>query len=131
MHENMEKMMTSLLQRFAEAWNNHDIDTLMALMTEDCVFESSFGEEVCGRRYEGREAVRDGFSQAWINYPDARWNDPRHFVHGDRGVSEWTFTGTDNNGMRSEVAGCDLFTFRDGQIAVKNSFRKHRPLVRT
>jgi hypothetical protein len=26
-----------------------------------------------------------------------------------------------------EVTGCDLFTFRDGRIAVKNSFRKNRP----
>jgi hypothetical protein len=26
-----------------------------------------------------------------------------------------------------EVNGCDLFTFRDGRIAVKNSYRKNRP----
>jgi len=25
-----------------------------------------------------------------------------------------------------EVTGCDLFTFRDGRIAVKNSYRKQR-----
>jgi hypothetical protein len=25
------------------------------------------------------------------------------------------------------VTGCDLFTFRDGRIAVKNSYRKNRP----
>jgi len=26
-----------------------------------------------------------------------------------------------------EVHGCDLFTFRDGKIALKNSYRKNRP----
>jgi hypothetical protein len=25
-----------------------------------------------------------------------------------------------------EVHGCDLFTFRDGKIALKNSYRKNR-----
>jgi hypothetical protein len=27
------------------------------------------------------------------------------------------------------VNGCDLFTVRDGKIAVKNSYRKNRPAV--
>jgi hypothetical protein len=44
-------------------------------------------------------------------------------------VSEWTFTGTRMDGTRVEVNGCDLFTFRDGKIAVKNSFRKNRPAI--
>ena len=42
-------------------------------------------------------------------------------------MSEWTFTGTLKDGKRVEVNGCDLFTFRSGKIAVKNSFRKNRP----
>lgn len=123
--------MTNLLQEFAEAWNKHDIEKIMSLMTDDCVFESSFGQRVCGERYEGKEAVRNGFSEAWKRYPDAQWNNPKHFVHGDRGVSEWTFTGTDKDGLRSEVNGCDLFTFCDGKIAIKNSYRKNRPLLNT
>jgi ketosteroid isomerase-like protein len=60
-------------------------------------------------------------------FPDAQWNDPRHFVAGDRGVSEWRFTGTRSDGTRVEVNGCDVFTFRDGKIHVKDSFRKFRP----
>lgn len=27
------------LDALAEAWNRHDIDALMSLMTEDCVFD--------------------------------------------------------------------------------------------
>jgi ketosteroid isomerase-like protein len=47
-------------------------------------------------------------------------------VQGDRGFSEWTFTGTARDGTRVEVHGCDLFMFRDGRIAVKDSYRKNR-----
>ena len=116
------------LEAFADAWNRHDIDALMSFMTPDCVFEASAGTDVCGSRYAGRDAVRAGFAQVWATFPDARWNDARHFVHRDRGVSEWTFTGTRIDGTRVEVNGCDL-TFRDGKVAVKNSYRKNRPVI--
>src|SRR5512139_2562624 len=117
------------LDAFAGAWNRHDADALMSFMADDCVFESSAGPEVCGTRYVGREAVRAGYVEVWTTFPDARWNDARHFVCGDRGVSEWTFTGTRKDGTRLEVHGCDLFTFRGGKIALKNSYRKNRPPV--
>ena len=118
---------TADLQAFADAWNRHDAEALMSFMTDDCVFEASAGPDVCGTRYVGREAVRAGFTEVWETYPDARWRFPRHFVWGDRGVSEWTFTGTRADGARIEVNGCDVFTFRDGKIALKNSYRKNRP----
>jgi ketosteroid isomerase-like protein len=41
-------------------------------------------------------------------------------------VPEWTFTGMQEDGKRVEVMGCDLFTFRDGRIIIKNSYRKKR-----
>ena len=118
---------TEFLQAFADAWNRHDVDALMSFMTDDCVFEASAGPEVCGARSKGREAVRAAFAEVWATFPDARWGNVRHFVCGDRGVSEWTFTGTRRDGARVEVHGCDLFAFRDGKIAVKNSYRKNRP----
>ena len=124
-----DEVTVEFLQAFAEAWNRQDVDGLMSFMTEDCVFESSSGDDVRGTRYQGAEAVRRGYSKAWQDFPDAQWNDARHFVSGDRGVSEWVFTGTNADGKRSEVAGCDIFTFRDGKIAVKNSYRKNRPLI--
>lgn len=121
---------TEVLQAFADAWNRHDVEALMSFMTEDCVFESSAGAEVCGTRYVGREVVRAGFAEVWGVFPDAHWGNARHFVHGDRGVSEWTFTGTRVDGTRIEVHGCDLFTFRGGKILVKNSYRKNRPFFK-
>jgi steroid delta-isomerase-like uncharacterized protein len=116
-----------ILEAFADAWNRHDTDALMSFMTDDCVFEASAGPEVSGTRYVGREAVRAGYLEVFANFPDAHWGGACHFVQGARGVSEWTFTGTRADGTRVEVNGCDLFTFREGKIAVKNSYRKNRP----
>jgi steroid delta-isomerase-like uncharacterized protein len=98
------------LQAFAEAWNRHDVDALMDFMTDDCRFEASAGPQQCGAAYAGQEQVRAAFSQVWRAYPDAQWRSARHFVCGDRGVSEWTFTGTAADGTRTEVNGCDVFT---------------------
>ena len=118
---------TEMLQAFADAWNRHDVDALMSFMTEDCVFEASAGPDICGTSYVGKEAVRAGFAEVWAVFPDAHWGSPRHFVHEDRGVSEWRFTGTRSDGTRVEVHGCDLFTFEYGKISLKNSYRKNRP----
>ncbi len=48
----------------------------------------------------------------------------RHFVAGDRGASEWKLAGTTADGVRLEVRGCDLWTFRDGLVTRKDSFWK-------
>jgi ketosteroid isomerase-like protein len=85
------------------------------------------GPDVAGARHVGRKAVRAAFAEVWSIYPDAHWGEARHFVSGDRGVSEWTFTGTRSDGTRVEVNGCDLFVFEGGKIALKNSYRKNRP----
>jgi len=116
------------LQAFADAWNAHDAELLMSFMTDDCVFEASSGPEVFGERAQGAQAVRAAFENVWVNFPDANWGDASHFVCGDRGVSQWTFTGTRRDGLRVEVHGCDLFTFRGDKIAVKDSYRKNRSL---
>ena len=118
------------LQAFADAWNRHDVDALMTFMADDCAFQASAGVDVCGTRHEGRDGVRAGFAQVFRTFPDAHWGNARHFVLGDRGVSEWTFTGTRTDGARVEVDGCDLFIFRGGKIALKNSFRKSREMIR-
>lgn len=129
MSQTVSEVTPEVLQAFAEAFNRHDADAIMSFMAEDCVFESSAGPDVCGTRYVGRDAVRSGYEDVFATFPDAHWGGARHFVHGDRGVSEWIFTGTRADGGRVEVNGCDLFTFRDGRIALKNSYRKSRPLV--
>ena len=111
---------------FDNGWNRHDIDVLMAFMGDECVFEGAAGPDVCGARYEGQERVREAFARIFAAVPDLRFDDARHFVAGNRGVSEWIFTGTTADGRKVEVNGCDLFTFRHGKITVKSSYLKIR-----
>jgi ketosteroid isomerase-like protein len=115
------------LAAFSDAFNRHDADALMGFMTEDCVFDAAAGPDVNGKRFVGREAVRMAFEAVFTAFPDAHWGQGRHYAIGDRGVSEWVFTGTHTEGWRIEAEGCDLFEFRNGLIAVKRAFRKERP----
>ena len=114
------------LAAFSDAWNRHDVDLLMSFMHDDCVFEAAAGSEACGARHVGREAVAKAFAAAWATVKDAQWANGRHVVHGDFGVSQWTFTGTAPDGSRIETDGVDVFTLKDGKILVKNAFRKAR-----
>ncbi|HEY7468416.1 MAG TPA: nuclear transport factor 2 family protein [Acidimicrobiia bacterium] len=126
----LDSNLQQLLANHTAAWNNHDIETLMSLFAEDCVFEASGGDEVCGKRYQGHREVEAAFVEVLETMPDAQWGNGRHFVLApDYGVSEWTLTGTMPDGRRLEVNGCDFLTVRDGKIVNKNSYRKQRPPI--
>jgi steroid delta-isomerase-like uncharacterized protein len=114
------------LDEYAQAWNRHDVDAILAAMTEDCVMETSAGPEVCGRAFHGQAEVRKGIEAFFKQYPDAQWVGSRHFIAEARGVTEWTFVATGPEGARTESKGCDVFRFRDGKISEKSSFRKIR-----
>lgn len=117
-----------LLIEHTEAWNAHDLDRLMRLFADDCVFDASAGPDVHGRRFEGRAEVRAAFADVVSSMPDAQWGDSHHHVLADDyGVSEWRLTATRGDGSRLDVLGCDFLTVRDGRIVRKNSFRKQRP----
>jgi steroid delta-isomerase-like uncharacterized protein len=119
-----------LLVEHTDAWNSHDLDRLMGLFADDCVFDASAGQEAHGRRFEGRAEVSNAFAEVLASMPDAQWGDGHHTVIADDyGVSEWRLTGTLVDGGRVDVFGCDFLTVRDGKIVRKNSFRKQRPPV--
>lgn len=126
MAQSNNSMSTDFLQSFADAFNAHNIKAIMSHMTEDCVFEASAGPEIEGQKFVGQEQVKKAFEEVFTTFPDAHWGSPKHVVAGDRGFTEWVFTGTKPDGTKVEVTGCDLFTFKNGKIAVKNSYRKNR-----
>ncbi len=128
MAQSDKKVDENFLQSFADAFNAHDLNAVMAHMTDDCVFEASAGPDANGEKFSGQEQVRKAFEMVFKTYPDAHWGKPKHFISGNRGFSEWLFTGTKADGTKVEVTGCDLFTFRDGKIAIKNSYRKNRQI---
>ena len=121
-----KKVTEAFLQSFVDAFNAHDTNAIMSHMTSDCVFEASAGPDSDGEKFTGHEQVKKAFEAVFEAFPDAQWTNPKHFVQGDRGFSEWIFKGTKVDGSRVEVTGCDLFTFRNGKIAIKNSYRKNR-----
>lgn len=129
MTDTRQAVSEQMLEDFGDAWNRHDIDALMSFMTEDCEFHAVAGPDVLGRSFIGKNAVREGFQLAWQTFPDAAWVNGVHFVCEDRGVSETTFMGTKADGSRIEARMVDVFTFRDGKIAIKNAFRKDRPPI--
>jgi len=110
-----------------DAFNRHDIESVMQFFKEDAIFYAVAGDEVFGKKIEGKNAIANAFSAVWNGMPDAHWDHHSHFASGDRAVSEWTFSGTDAAGMRVEAQGADLFTIKDRKIAVKQAFRKTRP----
>ena len=112
------------LRQIADAFNRHDLDEIMDYFTDDAVFESPRGHDPWGRRFEGKASVREGLAARFSGIPDVHYGDDDHFVAGDRGASEWTLTGTTTDGVRLEVRGCDLWTFRDGLVTKKDSFWK-------
>ena len=98
-------------------------------MADDCTFMASVGTEVEGSQWIGREDVRKGFASLWDGYPDAHFEPVgEDIILGNRGCSEWIFTGTKAaDGSAVKARGCDVYTFKDGKILIKNSMRKQRP----
>jgi steroid delta-isomerase-like uncharacterized protein len=112
------------LREVLDAFNRHDLDGIVAFFADDAVFESPRGPDPWGTRFEGKEAVREGLAARFEGIPDVHYGQDRHFVCGDRGVSEWTLTGSTTEGVRLEVRGCDLWEFRNGLIVRKDSYWK-------
>ncbi len=112
------------LKAFLEAFNRHDLDAIMTFFADDCVFEAPRGPHPWGKRYVGKEEVRTGLGARFTGIPDVHYGNDRHWLFGDRGVSEWRLTGTAASGSRIDVRGCDLFEFRSGKIVCKDSYWK-------
>jgi ketosteroid isomerase-like protein len=126
MAQSKTEVTAGFLESFANAFNAHDVKRIMSHMTHDCIFEASAGPDVNGEKFIGQDQVKRAFENVFETFPDAHWGNARHFVFGNRGLSEWIFTGTKKDGTKVEVTGCDLFTFKDGKIFIKNSYRKNR-----
>ena len=112
-----------MLKEILDAFNRHDLDAIMGYFDDECTFDFPRGPHPHGERYAGKSEVRRGLARRFQGIPDAHYGDDRHFVCGDRGVSEWTLTGT-SGGTRIEVRGCDLFEFKGAKVSRKDSFWK-------
>jgi ketosteroid isomerase-like protein len=112
------------LQAFDAAWNVRDVDLIMSFMANDCAYHASSGPDALGTTYRGHDEVRAAIAAFLNRFPDAHFAEKAAGVAGDRGFTEWTFSGTAPDGHRVVYEGCDLYTFRGDLITVKNAFRK-------
>ncbi|MBI1259961.1 MAG: nuclear transport factor 2 family protein [Chloroflexi bacterium] len=115
---------TETLKQILDAFNQHDLDTIMSFFAEDCVFEMPRGPHPWGERYVGIEQVRAGLATRFTGIPNVHYGDDTHWVCGDRGVSEWLLTGTTVAGVQLSVRGCDHWQFQNGKVIRKDSYWK-------
>ncbi len=113
----------TVIDQFNDAFNRHDVDAIMALMTEDCAFENT-SPSPDGERFEGQEAVRAFWERLFASTPDAHFETEEMFTVDDRSAVRWRYTYTDGNGQAGHIRGVDIFRVRDGKVAEKYSYVK-------
>ena len=106
------------VDRFNTAFNSHDVDAIMALMTDDCIFEST-GPAPEGVRYEGQNAVRAVWAGLFRDAPEALFTAEEIFASGDRCVVRWHFSFGSGH-----VRGVDVLRVQDGKVAEKLAYVK-------
>ena len=111
------------LAAFSAAFGRGDVDAIMALMTDDCVFEAT-GPAPDGAHHEGADAVREQWVQLFGGTREPAFSEEETFVAGDRGVLRWRFDWVDDEGAPGHVRGTDVLRFRDGQVCEKLSYVK-------
>ena len=117
----MNPLHHKLLDDFNQAFNNHDLETLMNLMTSDCVFENTFPAPD-GTRFSGAEAVRSFWDSFFATSPGARIEIEEMFGAGDHLCQRWIYHwGGDHPG---HVRGVDVFHLRGKKISHKFSYVK-------
>ena len=110
----------AVVHRFNDAFNRHDVDAVMALMTADCVFENTLPPPD-GERFIGAGPVRGFWERFFAASPSARFEAEEMFAAGDRCVVRWVFHWDDRGG---HVRGVDVMRVRDGRVAEKLSYVK-------
>jgi ketosteroid isomerase-like protein len=110
------------VRRFDEAFGRHDVEGVMAAMTDDCVFENTYPPPD-GQRHVGSATVRAVWEDFFRSSPDAGFEAEETFASGDRCVVRWRYRWRNAEG-EGHVRGVDLFRVRDGKVAEKLSYVK-------
>ena len=111
----------AVVERFAEAFGRHDVDAVMALMSDDCVFEGTTPPD--GDRYEGADAVRGAWQALFAASPDARFSTEETIACGDRVVVRWHYRWGPA-GADGHVRGVDVFRVAGGRVVEKLAYVK-------
>ncbi len=113
----------ALLEAFNAAFNRHDVDGMMACLSENCVFENT-EPPPDGTRYEGQAAVRAFWEDFFRQSPEAHIEFEDILLVNDRAVQRWVYSWRDAQGAAGHVRGVDILKFKDVKIVEKLSYVK-------
>jgi steroid delta-isomerase-like uncharacterized protein len=112
-------------ERWEAAWNSHQAERVLELMTEDIVYDDSAWPTTM----RGHGDVREFLASIWRGMPDLEFEMVEGpFLHPDEPVATtyWKGTGTFTGpleppgfaptGARLEIDGFDLQEYRDGRV---------------
>jgi steroid delta-isomerase-like uncharacterized protein len=116
---------TGFAERWEAAWNSHQPDRVLELMTEDVVYDDSAWPTTM----RGHAQVREFLESAWRAMPDLEFRLVEGpFLHSSEPVATfyWRGSGTFSGpleppgfaptGARAEFEGFDLQEYRDGKV---------------
>ncbi len=126
----MQHPLEKLIAAYNEAWNAHDVQAIVAMHTEDSVFEN----HTSGGRGVGKDAIREIVKGVLAAFPDIRFEARRTYVRDDVVTQEWTATGTlatpysrgsvtvEPTGKEISWNGVDVIPFTGGLVARKDVY---------
>jgi steroid delta-isomerase-like uncharacterized protein len=79
-----------VIAAYGKAWNRHDIEAILAMHSEDSVFEN----HTSGGKGVGKAAIREILKGVFAAFPDIRFDARRTYVRDGLVTQEWTATGT-------------------------------------
>jgi steroid delta-isomerase-like uncharacterized protein len=118
------------IDRYSDAWSRHDVDAILALHTDDSVFENHTSGGVAVGKLEIRKVIESVFA----TFPDLQFATRRAYFGPSLAVLEWTASATHANpvtrGTQTFAAtgnalswdGMDIMPLRDGLIARKDVY---------
>ena len=112
-----------LVLEFNEAFNRHDVSGMVALMSDDCIFEDS-SPAPDGSVYSGKEALTRYYQEFFRESPEAHVKIEDIYGFRDHCIMRWRYSWVDREGEKSHLRGVDIFRVRDGSIIEKLSYVK-------
>jgi len=114
-----------IIERYNDAWNRQDVDTIVSMHAPDFVFHNWTASE----RVDA-DSVREHITRIFQNTPSLRFSSRRLYARDGLVVSEWT-AHAERDGEQVEWDGIDVFPFEGGLIKRKDVYSSsHAPRTR-
>jgi ketosteroid isomerase-like protein len=114
------------LDALCDAFNQHDLESVLAHFSEDGEFLAPTGPETYGACIKGKAALREAFEHLFAACPDIKWVGQNFSVSDNQALSSWRRTATLEDGTIQDWMGCDIYTFEEGLVTCKDSYFKIR-----